>query len=103
MKNDLKSLISPTDHPKFLMIDSYDNNFLKEILNLMVSIRLTEERIAIGRRDGFVGGPVHLGAGQEAIAVGVSKHINSDDAVFGAHRSHSHLLALNNNYHKLFC
>jgi len=102
MKNDLKNLISPTDHPKFLMIDSYDNNFLKEILNLMVSIRLTEERIAIGRRDGYVGGPVHLGAGQEAIAVGVSKHINSDDAVFGAHRSHSHLLALNNNYHKLF-
>jgi len=56
MKNDLKNLISPTDHPKFLMIDSYDNNFLKEILNLMVSIRLTEERIAIGRREGLSGG-----------------------------------------------
>jgi len=102
MKDDLKKLISPTDQPKSLMVDSFDGSFLKEVLNLMVSIRLTEERIAIGRRDGFVGGPVHLGAGQEAIAVGVSKHLNSDDAVFGAHRSHSHLLALNNNYHKLF-
>jgi len=102
MKDDLKNLASPLNLPLYLKVDSCDDKFLKEALNLMVSIRLTEEKIANGRRDGLIGGPVHLGAGQEAIAVGVSKHLNKDDAVFGGHRSHPHLLALNNNYYKLF-
>jgi TPP-dependent pyruvate/acetoin dehydrogenase alpha subunit len=53
-------------------------------------------------RDGLVGGPVHLGVGQEAIAVGVSASLRPSDRVFGAHRSHSHLLALGSSTHKLF-
>jgi len=45
---------------------------------------------------------VHLGAGQEAIAVGVSQNLNNTDRVFGAHRSHAHLLALNPDFYRLF-
>ena len=36
----------------------------------MLIIRKTEQQLASGRKNGAIGGPVHLGAGQ-AIAVGV--------------------------------
>ena len=39
---------------------------------------------------------------KEAIAVGISNCLNSDDRIFGAHRSHSHLLSLNPDTHSLF-
>jgi len=68
----------------------------------MILIRKTEEKIAEGRKSGLIKGPVHLGAGQEAIAVGISQHLRNSDRVFGAHRSHAHLLALNPNPYKLF-
>ena len=66
------------------------------------SIRNIEIKIANARKDGLIGGPVHLGAGQEAIAVGVSQNLNKKDYVFGAHRSHAHLLALGSCPEKLF-
>jgi len=68
----------------------------------MALIRAVENRLARARRDGLIGGPVHLGVGQEAVAVGVSHHLRSSDRVFGAHRSHSHLLALGSSVHGLF-
>ena len=68
----------------------------------MIMIRKVEQQLALGRKNGLIGGPVHLGAGQEAIAVGVSASLQSTDRVFGAHRSHSHLLALNPDFYKLF-
>lgn len=37
--------------------------------------------------------PVHLGLGQEAIAVGVCHHLHKEDSVFSTHRNHSHYLA----------
>ena len=40
--------------------------------------------------------------GQEAIAVGISQNLKKTDRVFGNHRSHSHLLALNPDFYKLF-
>lgn len=71
-------------------------------LRAMSMIRAVERQIADGRRDGLIGGPVHLGVGQEAIAVGVSQFLRSSDRVFGAHRSHPHLLALGSDIRKLF-
>ena len=50
----------------------------------------------------MIKGPVHLSVGQEAIAVGISQNIKKTDHVFGNHRSHAHLMALNPNFHKLF-
>ncbi|MBI5900177.1 MAG: thiamine pyrophosphate-dependent dehydrogenase E1 component subunit alpha [Rhodocyclales bacterium] len=75
---------------------------LRRYLNSMLRIRLAERRLAEARRDGLVGGPVHLGVGQEAIAVGVSAALRNSDRVFGGHRSHSHVLALGSNVHGLF-
>jgi pyruvate dehydrogenase E1 component alpha subunit len=68
----------------------------------MTLIRKTEQQLAWGRKNGLIGGPIHLGAGQEAIAVGVSQSLQKSDRVFGGHRSHSHLLALNPDFYRLF-
>ena len=72
------------------------------MLKSMFIIRKTEQQLALGRKNGLIGGPVHLGAGQEAIAVGISQSLQDTDRVFGAHRSHSHLLALNPDFYRLF-
>lgn len=60
----------------------------------MLLIRLAEEAIAELVLDGSAKCPCHLGIGQEAVAVGVSASLRATDRVFGAHRSHSHYLAL---------
>jgi pyruvate dehydrogenase E1 component alpha subunit len=73
-----------------------------QMLTSMSRIRATEIRLAEGRRDGLISGPVHLGVGQEAIAVGVSNNLKSTDKIFGAHRSHAHLVALGSSIYKLF-
>ena len=72
------------------------------MLSSMLRIRIAEDRLAAARRDGLIGGPVHLGVGQEAIASGIAASLRSTDRVFGAHRSHSHLLSLGSSVHKLF-
>ncbi len=101
-ENNLGSLAEPSKHHGPIVIDGYAEKELVEYLKSMTLIRKVEQQLALGRKDGFIGGPVHLGAGQEAIAVGVSASLQKTDRVFGAHRSHSHLLALNPNFYKLF-
>lgn len=75
---------------------------LIEQLQAMIRIRQTEIKIGNMRREGHIGGPVHLGAGQEAAAVGISAHLRKSDRIFSAHRSHAHLLALGSDVRKLF-
>mgnify|MGYP000557166348 CR=1 FL=1 len=102
MKNDLKELSDPEKYHDSISIDDQDASALKNMLNTMLLIRKTEQHLALGRKNGMIGGPVHLGAGQEAIAVGISQNLKKTDRVFGAHRSHSHLLALNPDFYRLF-
>ena len=102
MKNELKGLSNPENYHNPILINSQDVDVLKDMLNTMLLIRKTEHQLALGRKNGLIGGPVHLGAGQEAIAVGVSQNLQKTDRVFGAHRSHSHLLALNPDFYRLF-
>jgi len=102
MKNELKGLSNPERFQSPISIEEISSTSLVEMLEMMAIIRKTEQQLALGRKDGLIGGPVHLGAGQEAIAVGVSKHLKKTDRVFGAHRSHSHLLALNPDFYRLF-
>lgn len=71
-------------------------------LKAMVRIRRAEQKLAAAREAGLIGGPVHLGAGQEAVAVGVSASLRKSDRVFGAHRSHSHVLSMGGSLHGLF-
>ena len=102
MKNHLQDLSDPTKFHNPISIDHLSAERLRSMLKSMIIIRKTEQQLAMARKDGLIGGPVHLGAGQEAIAVGISESLQSSDRVFGAHRSHSHLLALNPDFYKLF-
>ena len=102
MRNHLEELSDPTKFHNSIIIDNLECEALKEMLKSMLIIRKTEQQLALGRKNGFIGGPVHLGAGQEAIAVGISQSLQATDRVFGAHRSHSHLLALNPDFYRLF-
>ena len=102
MKNDLKELPDPQKYNDPISINDKSFDLLKRMLSAMLLIRKTEQQLALGRKNGVIGGPVHLGAGQEAIAVGISQNLKKTDRVFGAHRSHSHLLALNPDFYKLF-
>lgn len=92
----------PTRFHEALDIGGWDRNHLLAFLESMTRIRAAERKLAHGRKEGVIGGPVHLGVGQEAVAVGVSHVLRRTDRIFGAHRSHSHLLALGSSVHKLF-
>ena len=102
MKNELKELSNPKKYHEPILINKQDDSVLKNMLKTMLLIRKTEQQLAWGRKNALIGGPVHLGVGQEAIAVGVTQSLRKTDRIFGGHRSHSHLLALNPNFYKLF-
>lgn len=102
MNYDLGDLSNPSVELQTLNSGGVSDQISSDMLKMMLNIRAAEYKIADGRREGKIGGPVHLGIGQEAIAVGVSAHLGSHDRVFGAHRSHAHLLALGSNLQHLF-
>ena len=85
-----------------ISIEGYSESDASSFLSEMLLIRRVEYKLANARRDGLIGGPVHLGVGQEAIAVGVSASLRRSDRVFGAHRSHSHVISLGSSIRKLF-
>lgn len=101
-RRDLGDLADPSKYHDPIDIRGEDPAGLITHLRKMVLIRMAEQHLAVARKDGLIGGPVHLGVGQEAIAVGVSESLRNSDTVFGAHRSHSHLLALGSSLHGLF-
>lgn len=104
MRNEFKldELADPAEFQGDLEIAGESPEILNWYMHTMLRIRLAERQLATGRKNGVIGGPVHLGVGQEAVAVGVSAHLKSSDRVFGAHRSHSHLLALGASVDGLF-
>jgi acetoin:2,6-dichlorophenolindophenol oxidoreductase subunit alpha len=59
----------------------------------LVFIRRFLERVDTLYRQGQVHGPVHLGLGQEAIAVGAASVLRPDDHSIGTYRGHAHVLA----------
>lgn len=67
----------------------------------LLQIRFTEEMIAENYKDQQMRTAVHLGTGQEAVAVGVCANLKSGDAVFSHHRSHNHYLASGGNVFEL--
>ncbi len=82
-------------------IVGWSGDELRRLLESMIAIRAAEERLGSMVEDGEIGCPVHLAIGQEAVPVGVSHHLNADDRVFGAHRSHGHYLALGGDVYRL--
>ena len=94
--------LNPLNLSKNIDVNELVESDLKKIYEKMKLIREAEYKIAIGRESGLIKGPVHLGIGQEAIAVGVSFNLNKDDFIFGAHRSHSHIISQGTSIKKLF-
>lgn len=95
-------LADPAKFQQVIDVAGHDVETLLTQLQMMLRIRLAERCLAEGRRDGLIGGPVHLGVGQEAVAVGVAAELRKTDRVFGAHRSHSHVLSMGSSLHRLF-
>jgi acetoin:2,6-dichlorophenolindophenol oxidoreductase subunit alpha len=63
------------------------------LLEGMIVIRRTEERLGVDSKAGKLPANVHLYIGQEAIAVGVCAHLADDDYITSTHRGHGHFLA----------
>src|SRR3546814_13539726 len=59
----------------------------------MLVIRRAEERLQALFADGEVPGFIHLSIGQEAVPVGISASLGSEDTVASNHRGHGHALA----------
>ena len=64
-----------------------------DLFTRMVYLRRFEERVDSLYRQGLVHGPVHLGLGQEAVAVGAAAALSPGDYSLGTYRGHAHALA----------
>ena len=64
-----------------------------ELFTRMCFLRRFEERVDSLYRQGLVHGPVHLGLGQEAVAVGAAAVLSPGDYSLGTYRGHAHALA----------
>jgi pyruvate dehydrogenase E1 component alpha subunit len=66
---------------------------LVSLLRAMWTIRAFEEKVSALYAAHEIVGLLHLGIGQEAVAVGTCSLLRGDDYVFGGHRSHGHAIA----------
>jgi pyruvate dehydrogenase E1 component alpha subunit len=66
---------------------------LIDLLRRMWLIRAFEEKVSALYAAREIQGLVHLGIGQEAVAVGTCSLLRREDYVFGGHRSHGHAIA----------
>lgn len=64
-------------------------------------IRAFEEKVSALYAERQILGLLHLGIGQEAVAVGALALLNRDDYVYGTHRSHGHAIAKGADVNKL--
>ena len=64
-------------------------------------IRAFEEKASALYAERQIVGLLHLGIGQEAVAVGACSLMRRDDFIFGGHRSHGHAIAAGANVDKL--
>jgi len=68
-------------------------NEVVDLLRRMWLIRAFEEKLSTLYAERQVVGLLHLGIGQEAVAVGALSLLRDDDYVYGSHRSHGHAIA----------
>lgn len=64
-----------------------------EMLRLMCLLRQSDERVAKAKRRMEIPGLLHLGIGEEAVAVGTCAALTPLDKVVSTHRAHGHFLA----------
>ena len=102
MNQDVTQLVDPLKFRHNVSIDGVEKHILVDMLRKMVVIRKAEEKIAQHVETGEIKCPCHLGIGQEAVGVAVGLAMRNTDRAFGAHRSHTHYLALNEDTYSLF-
>jgi TPP-dependent pyruvate/acetoin dehydrogenase alpha subunit len=98
----LGDLRDPTYFTEPLNIANGSADIALELLHSMKRIRSVEEMIGLLVESQEARCPCHLAIGQEAAAVGVCSLLRPSDAIFGAHRSHGHYLALGGSSKALF-
>ena len=74
-----------------------DTGQLLALYKVMARIRLVELKIESLYHLDEMKTPIHLSLGQEAVAAGVSAHLQMEDFIFSNHRSHAHYLAKGGN------
>lgn len=67
----------------------------------LLKIRWTEETIARRYSLQEMKTPIHLGVGQEAVAVGICRALEPGDVAYSHHRSHNHYLAMGGSVREL--
>lgn len=102
MIQEVKNLINPLEFRNNIDISDMSKEVLIDMLRKMILIRKAEEKIAQYVETGLIKCPCHLGIGQEAVGTAVAMVMRKSDRAFGAHRSHTHYLALNENTYSLF-
>ena len=65
----------------------------RKMLRELLRIRRIEERVASLYAEQEMRCPIHFSIGQKAVAVGVCAHLDGEDMITSAHRSHAHYLA----------
>lgn len=91
---DLGDLADPAFHTEPIDLKNTADSTLLDDYRAMMLIRRAEEAIAELSVQKRFKCPTHLAIGQEAVAVGLARHLRPTDRCYGAHRSHSHYLAL---------
>jgi pyruvate dehydrogenase E1 component alpha subunit len=66
---------------------------LLDMLEKMHLLRSFDERVSERCKRGEISGLIHLGMGEEAVAVGVCAAIKPNDKMTSTHRAHGHFLA----------
>lgn len=69
-----------------------DPSFARDLLTDMIRIRRMEEKCAEMYSAGKIRGFLHLYVGEEAVAAGSLRVLNSEDAVLATYREHAHAL-----------
>jgi len=83
------------------MFNFNKNNEIRK-LELLILIRKSELLLAEKASTQEFKTPIHLGIGQEAVAVGISENLKKTDFIFGNHRSHAHYLSVGGSLFELF-
>jgi len=74
-------------------MDERERGELLSLLHAMWTVRAFEEKVSELRFTGQIAGLLHLGIGQEAVAVGAASALTRDDYTFAGHRAHAHVIA----------
>lgn len=102
MMQDVNLLVDPNHFRSNIDLKDVESERLIDMLRKMILIRLAEEKISDNVGTGKIKCPCHLGIGQEAVGTAVANVMRNTDRAFGAHRSHTHYLALNEDTYSLF-